>query len=92
MKIALYKNTTYSYSQPFVGEFRDDESRRQSEYARCSGIVEVEFPPLTEQAEVELQLQALEGTEQQVRNEFQKKLDAIKSRRAELQALTFVPA
>jgi hypothetical protein len=91
MKIALYKNTTYAYSCAFVNEVSDGENERPSEYARCSGVVDVEFPPLTEQAEVELQLASLEHSEQLVRTEFQKKLDTIKQRRAELQALTFVP-
>lgn len=95
MKIALYKNTTYSYSGEFPSQVQYDDDGKEEmrdEYARCSEIVEVEFPKLTTEADIDLQLNSLERTEQKVREEFQHKLDAIKCRRAELQSLTYTPA
>jgi hypothetical protein len=95
MKLALYKNTTYAHSSEFpstVSYDADGNEDPHGEYARVSAVVDVEFPALTEEASIKLQLDALDNTEQTIRNEFQQKLNAITNRRSELQALTFTPA
>lgn len=94
MKLALYRNTTYRHSGSFPSMFcdEDDDNSHGSEYARVSEPVEVEFPPLSTEAVIKQQIDALDRTEQQIREDFQQKLDAIQNRRAELQALTYVPA
>lgn len=95
VKVALYKNTTYKWCAGMVFSITEDGeefSDRNKEYARVSEIVEVEFPPLSDEAVIRAQLDSLDETEQQIRVEFQHKLNALTERRAELQALTFVPA
>jgi hypothetical protein len=95
MKIALYKNTTYAHSGEFPSTVSYNEDGQESdhgEYARVSGVIDVTFPPLTDEAAIKLQLEALDKTERTIRLEFQQKLDAIMNRRSELQALTFTPA
>lgn len=89
MKVALFKDITWAHSTPTTGgPFMES----MKEYARVSEYVEVEFPPLAAEAVVKSQLDGLDRAEQELRNQFQQKLDAINNRRAELQALTFVPA
>lgn len=89
MKLALFKNTTYSSSTPQAcGEWMEG----QRDYARVSEYVDVEFPPLADEAVIKQQLDALDRTEQELREQFQRHLDGIKNRRAELQALMYVPA
>lgn len=88
MKIALFKDPKYEWSEP-VPWLAD---RGLSDYAMISEVIDVEFPPLSRDAIVRQQLDALDKKEAEVRAEFQRQLDAFKGRRAELQALTYVPA
>jgi hypothetical protein len=95
VKVALYKNTTYKWGTPMVfgiDEDGEEFSDRNKDWARVSEIVEVEFPSLSDETVIRAQLDSLDKTEQQIRMEFQHKLNALKERRAELQALTFTPA
>lgn len=94
-KVALYKNTTYKWGDPMVmgiDEDGEEFSDRNKEWARVSEIVEVEFPALSDETVIRAQLDSLDKTEQQIRLEFGQKLQALKERRAELQALTYTPA
>jgi hypothetical protein len=89
MKLALFKSTEYSTSIPQpCGEWMEVSKG----YARVSEYVDVEFPPLADEAVIKQQLDALDRTEQELREQFQRHLNGINDRRAELQALTFVPA
>jgi len=61
---------------------------QHSGYVRISEFVDVTFPPLPVDVVVESQLTALASAEQELRNQFQTKLDQIQSERAKLLALT----
>lgn len=88
MKIALFKNTRYSFSfETPAGEWME----HSEEFARITDYVDVEFPPLSDGAVIQQQLDALSRTEQALREKFQGELNGIKTRRAELLALTHVP-
>lgn len=91
MKIALFKDARYDWSSPTVWTAEEDKIPLEG-YTRCSEIVDVEFPPLSNEEVVRQSLDALDEQERKLRNEFQKQLDGIKNRRAELQALTYIPA
>jgi hypothetical protein len=89
MKIALFKSTQYANSDPMpCGEYMEGSR----DYARTSEYVDVEFPKLCDEAVVKQQLDALDRTERELREQFESHLNGIKARRAELQALTYVPA
>lgn len=89
MKVALYKDITYKHAVAFPS----GESFESMEgYARVSEFVDIEFPALTTDAVVKQQLDALDRAEGELRRQFQMKLDGIENRRAELKAITFVPA
>lgn len=91
MKLALFKDVKYDWSTPTVWE-ADDEHGVMEGYSRVSEIVEVEFSPLPKEDVVQQSLNALNVQEQKLREEFQKHLNGIQNRRAELQSLTYVPA
>ena len=89
MKLALFKNTTWSSSDAHpCGEHMENSN----DWARVSEYVDIEFPSLSDEAAIKQQLDALDRTEQELRAKFQQHLEGIKNRRAELQALTFTPA
>lgn len=85
MKLALFKNTQYSFGDSAACEAVMENC---DGYARVSEYVEVDFPPLSDEAAIQQQLGALDRTERELREKFQQHLDGIKSRRAELLALT----
>lgn len=89
MKVALFKDITWQHSTPTPCS---ESMETLDMYARVSEYVEVDFPPLSTDAAVKQQLDALDRTEKELRNQFQQKLGGIENRRAELQALTYVPA
>jgi hypothetical protein len=89
MKVALFKDITLNGATPFPAGEHFEGLR---EYARVSEYTEVEFRALSTETVVKCQLDALDRTEAEIRQQFQTRLDAINNRRAELQALTFVPA
>lgn len=91
MKIALFKDVKYDWTTATPWTAEDDESPL-SGYTRVSEIVDVEFPPLSKDEVVRQSLDCLDEQEKTIRNDFQKALDGLNNRRAELQSLTFVPA
>lgn len=88
-RLALFQSTQYSSCGPQpCGDYMENSK----DYARVSEYVDIEFPPLSDEVAIKHQLDALDRTEKELRNQFQQHLEGIKSRRAELQSLTFVPA
>ena len=90
MKIALFRNVVMGYDTIL------DEERRASGfyttgYAQISEWVDVSFPPLDAQQNVEGQLNALSDMETELRNQFQGKLNQIATERAKLRALAHTP-
>lgn len=88
MRIALFKNATFEWAEPHPWK----EGSSLEGYVQISEVVDIDFPPLSAETIVRGQLDALDVKEQELRNAFQKTLDAITNRRAELQSLTYVPA
>jgi hypothetical protein len=92
MKVALFKDSTYEWAVPLVWSAEEDACSLSGGYVRISEIVDVEFPPLSTDAVVEQQLSELDRREREARELFHDQLERIKSRRAELQSLTYIPA
>lgn len=91
MKIALYKLPHGSIT-PYEVYYSGEAERCPEGWARMSNIINVEFPPLDDQEVIERQLKAIDEEERIIRNDFQRRLDEFKERRANLQALTHVEA
>lgn len=58
-------------------------------YVRISDFVEVEFPPLKDEAIVEKQIASLDKAESELRAKFQAALNGIEQQRQELRAITY---
>lgn len=91
MKIALFKDVKYDWTSSTPWQADEDDCALPG-YTRVSEIVDVEFPPLSKDEVVRQSLDVLDEQEKKIRNEFQKALDGLNDRRAQLQSLTFVPA
>lgn len=91
MKIALFKDVKYDWTSPTPWPAEDDNAPLEG-YTRVSEIVDVEFPPLSKDEVVQQALDCLDEQEKKLRNDFQKALDGLNTRRAELQQLPFIPA
>ena len=86
MKLALYKSTGDLVSG-YDPEFGQDMVNSCG-YTRISEPMEVDFPMLPTQVIVEGQLKQLDTAEQELRNQFQRKLNEIVETRAKLLSLT----
>lgn len=58
-------------------------------YIRLTEYVDVDFPPLRDDAVVEKHLKALDDAEADVRTRFQQALNEINNQRQELRAITY---
>lgn len=86
MRVAVFESPTgytTAYSQD-AGE----AMVAYTHYTRISEYVEVDFPPLPIEAVVEGQLKQLDAAEQNLRTQFQEKLNEIATARANLKSLT----
>lgn len=88
MKLAKFKRLGEHSYETITEEWADG----CRDYVRLSEYVEVEFPPLRDEAIVERQLEALDRTENALRTQFQQALSGIEQQRAELRAITYTPA
>ena len=89
-KIALYKELSsgWTHVSHFYGE---DDANYHGDSVRISQPVEVPFEPLSDEKVIEAALKTLDATEQNIRVEFQKKLDALNEQRNRFRALTHQP-
>lgn len=87
MKLAAFKNSLgnhVSYLTVEMGQTMIEYHK----YTQVSEFVDVEFPPLPVQVVVEGQLKQLDAAEQNLRTQFQEKLNEIATARANLKSLT----
>lgn len=93
IKIAVFRNIEPSSG---LNGYESIDSEAYEKYARdnvrISEYIEVEFAPLQDEIVVDGYIAALDRSEREVRMEFQRKLDAIATQRANLLALTHKPA
>lgn len=89
MRLALFKSTggLVAGYDPDFGRVMVDSSG----YTRISEELDIEFPMLPTQVIVEGQLKQLDTAEQELRNQFQRKLNEIAEARAKLLSLTHEP-
>ena len=85
MKLALYKGMHTTLPLQFH-QFREDDST--SEFVRITEVVEVDFPPLPPEVTVPAELAKIDAAEAELREKFQRALDGLTTRRANLRALT----
>lgn len=85
MKLALFKSShgLLSGYEPAFGKIMVEGHG----YTRISEDMEVDFPMLAAQVVVEGQLKQFDAAEQELRNQFQRKLNEIAEARAKLLAL-----
>lgn len=86
MKLAAFKAPVsgyLSYLSPETGEVMIEHHK----YVRVSEFAEVEFPPLPVDVVVAGQLKQLDDAEQELRNQFQRKLNELAEARANLLSL-----
>lgn len=88
MKVALYRHVEWGGNEHVSGE----DLEGSDVFVRVSEFVDVEFPPLRDDAVIEKCLSALAEQEKKVRAECETKLRTISVRRAELLQLPFIPA
>lgn len=86
MKIAQYLNLKSNFT---VIQEEGDYASTYPDYARVSEFIEVEFPPRAPEAVITEQLATLDKMEAEVEKDYAIKINAIKSKRAELAALTW---
>lgn len=89
MKVAIFKSVS-GYTCAYDHEAGEAMVKYQR-YTRITEYVEVDFPPLPLQAVVEGQLAALSDAETELRNQFETRLNEIKTERAKLLSLTHQP-
>lgn len=89
MKIARFKRLG-EHSFETIGT--EDGIGGIKHYVRLSEYVDVEFPPLQDQAVIEKHIEALDAAESEVRARFQQTLNEIERQRQELRAITYRPA
>lgn len=89
MKLALFQSAhgLISGYEPAFGQVMVDSQS----YTRISEVMEVDFPMLAAQVVVEGQLKQLDAAEQELRNQFQRKLNEIAEARAKLLSLSHQP-
>lgn len=83
MRIAKYKCLEFGYETFSDGGLDDAGS-----YVRISEFVDVEFPPLTSDEQIQKHVSALDRTRESVVEEFSRKLAAIDRKKSELLAIT----
>lgn len=87
MKLAAFQAPVSGY----VSYLTEDTGATMAEYhkyERSSEFVEVDFPPLPVDVVVAGQLKQLDQAEQELRNQFQHKLNELADARAKLKSLT----
>lgn len=67
-------------------------AQNDTNYARISEYVEVDFPDRAQAEVVTEQLSGLEVLEKQVEDDYASKISAIRQKRRELEALTYQPS
>jgi hypothetical protein len=87
MKIARFKRLGEHSYETIDSDLLDGLEN----YVRLTEYVDVEFPMLSEESVIQKQVDALDRTEQALRESFETKLNAIKDERAKLLALAFHP-
>ena len=86
MKVAVFKSPT-GYTAAY--SFDSGEAMIQySHYTRIREYVEVDFPSLPVEVIVAGQIEQLDKVEQNLRNQFQQKLNELANERAKLLSLT----
>jgi hypothetical protein len=92
-RCALIKSMEYGSVCVHGQNWRDDDEVSLPGYVRVSDIVEIEFPPLSDDAVVAGAIRALDETRAELSREFARKLADIDRQKAELLAITHqVPA
>jgi len=89
MKLILMKNLKYNFKT--VITLRDDESLgtyESDEYVRLSEVVDVDFPPLSNEEVVKAEVSAIEKRITSVRADCEASITALEGRKQELLALT----
>lgn len=89
MKVALFKSV-HGFAAAY-DEAGGEAMVKYTRYTRVSEYVAVEFPPLSPEVVIEGQLAALSDAETELRNQFETKLNEIKTERAKLLSLTHQP-
>lgn len=88
MKIAGFKTFGIDTHVSYADESTGEACIRFSGWVRLTEYAEVEFVPLPTSTVVEGQLKQLDVAEQELRNQFEKKLHELANERAKLLALS----
>lgn len=83
MKVARYKSVEHGYENVNDGSLEGCAS-----YVRISEFVDVEFPPLDNDEQIQKEVAALDHVRQKTVEEFSRKLAEIDQRKRNLLALT----
>lgn len=91
--VALFKHMQFGFITVHGNTSAELASMRQdapslNDYVRVSDVVEVELPPLSDDAVVAGAIKALDETRAEISREFARKLDEIDRQKADLLALT----
>lgn len=88
MKVALFKSMEYG------AEITGDESTEKycRNYVRTSEYIDVEFPPLQDEAVVRQQIEKLDEIADKITDEWRNKIAEIQERKSKLLAITHQPA
>lgn len=88
MKIAGFKTFGIDNHVTYADESTGEACVRFSSWVRLTEYAEVEFVALPTSTVVEGQLKQLDAAEQELRNQFEKKLHELANERAKLLSLT----
>lgn len=92
MKIALYKDLKFDFisvtAQPGFLPEAEREMYERPGYARVSEWIDVEFPPLSNDAVIQSALRSIDIAEQEAREKFHAELVKFNDMRSNLLALT----
>lgn len=89
MKIAKFQRIGHTGWFHIMDAHDDGSDPLQDSFVRVSEYVEVDFPPRPAEEVVPAQLATLDKAEQELRAQFQAKLNEIAEQRAKLKALTW---
>lgn len=98
-KVALFQRivgSSYEYTtvMSFASTIKDEDADRfiPGGYVRLSPWLNIDFPSLDTETVIDSQMKQLDKAEQEIREQFQERLNTINDTRQRIRALAFKPS